>query len=44
MEPKNQMQSDEIEIDLVELIGVLMSRLWMIIIFGAFAGIWASPM
>ena len=39
MEPKNQMQSDEIEIDLVELIGVLMSRLWMIIIFGALAGI-----
>ena len=29
----------EIEIDLVELIGVLMSRLWMIIIFGSLAGI-----
>lgn len=39
MEPKNQMQSDEIEIDLVELIGVLMSRLWMIILFGALAGV-----
>lgn len=39
MEPKNQIQSDEIEIDLVELIGVLMSRLWMIIIFGALAGV-----
>ena len=33
------MQSETIEIDLVELIGVLMSRLWMIIIFGSMAGI-----
>ncbi len=39
MEPKNQIHSDEIEIDLVELIGVLMSKLWMIIIFGALAGV-----
>ena len=38
MEINNQMQSDEIEIDLVELIGVLMSKLWMIIIFGVLAG------
>ena len=39
MEPRNQIQSDEIEIDLVELIGVLMSKLWMIILFGALAGV-----
>ena len=38
MEINNQMQPDEIEIDLVELIGVLMSKLWMIIIFGVLAG------
>lgn len=39
METGNRMQSETIEIDLVELIGVLMSRLWMIIIFGSMAGI-----
>ena len=39
METGNRMQSETIEIDLVELIGVLMSRLWMIIIFGSLAGI-----
>lgn len=39
METGNKMQSETIEIDLVELIGVLMSRLWMIIIFGSMAGI-----
>ena len=39
METGNRVQSETIEIDLVELIGVLMSRLWMIIIFGSMAGI-----
>lgn len=38
METGNTMNSEEIEIDLVELIGVLMSRLWMIVLFGALAG------
>ncbi len=39
MEQGNQIQSDEIEIDLVELIGVLVSKLWIIIIFAALSGI-----
>ncbi|MCR5358133.1 MAG: protein-tyrosine kinase [Lachnospiraceae bacterium] len=38
METGNNINSEEIEIDLVELIGVLMSRLWMIVLFGALAG------
>ncbi|MCR5507832.1 MAG: protein-tyrosine kinase [Lachnospiraceae bacterium] len=37
METGNR-NSEEIEIDLVELIGVLMSKLWMIVLFGALAG------
>ena len=39
MEPNNQMRSDEIEIDLVELIGVLVNRLWIIILSGILAGL-----
>lgn len=39
MEPENQFQSDEIEIDLVELIGVLMSKLWLILLLGALTGV-----
>ena len=39
MEQGNQIQSDEIEIDLVELIGVLVSKLWIIIVFAALSGI-----
>lgn len=34
MEQKNQPQSEEIEIDLVELIGVLWSKLWIILVCG----------
>lgn len=38
METNNQIQSEEIEIDLVELIGVIVSKLWIIIICSALAG------
>ncbi len=38
METGKNINSEEIEIDLVELISVLMSRLWMIILFGTLAG------
>ena len=38
MEPNYQMKPDEIEIDLVELIGVIMSKLWIVIICGVFLG------
>ncbi len=38
METNNRIDSETIEIDLVELIGVLMSRIWMIILFGILAG------
>lgn len=34
MEQNNQSQSDEIEIDLVELFGVLWSKLWIILVCG----------
>ena len=38
METNNQIQSEEIEIDLVELIGVIVSKLWIIIICSVLAG------
>ena len=38
METNNQIQSEEIEIDLVELIGVIVSKLWIIVICAALAG------
>ena len=38
METNNQIQSEEIEIDLVELIGVIVSKLWIIVICSALAG------
>jgi capsular polysaccharide biosynthesis protein len=38
METNNQIQSEEIEIDLVELIGVIISKLWIIVICAALAG------
>ncbi|MCR5603758.1 MAG: protein-tyrosine kinase [Lachnospiraceae bacterium] len=38
METSNQIQSEEIEIDLVELIGVIVSKLWIIVICAALAG------
>ena len=38
METNNQIQSEEIEIDLVELIGVIVSKLWIIIICSGLAG------
>lgn len=38
METGKNINSEEIEIDLVELISVLMGRLWMIILFGTLAG------
>ncbi|MCR5421502.1 MAG: protein-tyrosine kinase [Lachnospiraceae bacterium] len=39
METNTQIQTDEIEIDLVELLGVLMSKLWIIIIFMMIGGV-----
>ena len=39
MEQNSQIQSDDIEIDLVELIGVLMSRAWIIIFCTIVAGL-----
>ena len=38
METNNQIRSDEIEIDLVELIGVMISRLWIILLCCILAG------
>ncbi len=38
MEQNNRLRSDEIEIDIVELIGVLMSKLWIVVICGIVAG------
>ncbi len=38
METNNQVQSEEIEIDLVELIGLIINKLWIIVICAGLAG------